>query len=141
MQACVFCKIIQGEVKASFVYEDDLFYAFEDIKPDAEVHIQLIPKNHISNVNSLTPDDVELVKAMKERGEFILADFAGEKKEVAKENWKFVFHIPPYNSVDHLHMHCMAGKHKVLSRITHGNIFPWVMTIDTLLNKLRRRKK
>ena len=54
MSDCIFCKIVAGEIPAKVVYEDDEILAFEDIEPQAPVHILLIPKKHFSTLNDFT---------------------------------------------------------------------------------------
>lgn len=50
MSDCIFCKIAQHEIPASVVYEDDTVIAFEDLNPQAPVHVLVIPKKHYDNV-------------------------------------------------------------------------------------------
>jgi histidine triad (HIT) family protein len=49
---CIFCKIIQGEIPSSRIYEDDLVVAFKDIHPIAPVHFLIVPKEHIESLAS-----------------------------------------------------------------------------------------
>ena len=53
----IFKKIIDKEIPANIVYEDDDFMAFRDINPQAEVHILVIPKKEIANLNEATEED------------------------------------------------------------------------------------
>ena len=48
--SCLFCRIIKGEIPSRIVYEDSAILAFEDIKPQAPVHILVIPKRHIEKI-------------------------------------------------------------------------------------------
>ena len=50
---CLFCKIINKEIPAKVVLENDKFLAFQDIAPVAPVHVLIIPKNHVSNIAHL----------------------------------------------------------------------------------------
>ena len=50
---CIFCNIINKEVPADVLYEDDKFVAFKDVKPSAPVHLLIVPKEHIASVNDL----------------------------------------------------------------------------------------
>ena len=50
--SCIFCRIIKGEIPCTKVYEDELVLAFEDIQPMSKVHILIVPKTHIENLNS-----------------------------------------------------------------------------------------
>ena len=51
--ACLFCRIIAGEIPSSKVYEDDEVFAFNDINPQAPLHVLIVPKRHIATVNDL----------------------------------------------------------------------------------------
>jgi len=63
MKECIFCKIVNGEIPANKVYEDDNYLAFYDINPKAPVHILIIPKKHIESFHLVTSDeDKQLVK-------------------------------------------------------------------------------
>ena len=57
MDACVFCRIVAGELPAQVVYEDDAIMAFEDLHPEAPVHLLLIPKKHIASLAHLQAED------------------------------------------------------------------------------------
>ena len=46
---CLFCKIISGDIPSTKVYEDDIVYAFNDIAPEAPVHVLIVPKEHIAS--------------------------------------------------------------------------------------------
>lgn len=54
MHDCLFCKIIQGEIPADRVYEDDDVFAFKDIHPKASTHVLVIPKNHVATLADMT---------------------------------------------------------------------------------------
>ena len=57
---CLFCKIVNQELPADVVYEDDELLAFNDISPQAPTHILIIPKDHIATVNDLTESQLDL---------------------------------------------------------------------------------
>ena len=86
---CIFCKIISGEIPTTKVYEDDKVIAFNDIEPQAPVHILIIPKEHIASANELTEENASIVghifavaaKIAKEEG--ILATDDEMKKALA----------------------------------------------------------
>ena len=61
MSSCLFCKIAAGEIPSTKVYEDASILAFRDIAPQAPVHILVIPKTHIADVNGITGDNAALV--------------------------------------------------------------------------------
>ena len=59
--SCLFCKIVAGEIPAKRVHEDDDVVAFEDINPQAPLHVLVIPKRHIATLNDLQAGDDGLV--------------------------------------------------------------------------------
>lgn len=59
--ACIFCKIIAGEIPSQKVYEDELVLAFRDIHPAAPVHVLVVPKQHIENLQAVTNADDALI--------------------------------------------------------------------------------
>ena len=67
MSECLFCKIAAGEIPAKIVFEDERVVAFEDIEPQAPVHILIIPKKHIPTVLDLDEEDQELLGYMHPR--------------------------------------------------------------------------
>ena len=56
---CLFCKIVAGDIPADIVYENDSVGAFRDIHPQAPTHVLVIPRQHISTINNIEPDDAE----------------------------------------------------------------------------------
>ena len=61
MSDCIFCKIANGEIPSTKVYEDDTILAFKDLSPQAPVHVLLIPKQHIASCDDITPDNSAVV--------------------------------------------------------------------------------
>ena len=62
MGECLFCQIAAGQIPAKIVYEDELVLAFEDVNPQAPVHILLIPRQHLDNILELSRIDEKLCK-------------------------------------------------------------------------------
>jgi len=60
MTDCIFCRIAQGEIPSTKVYEDDLVLAFRDLDPQAPEHVLVIPKKHIASVLDFAEEDREL---------------------------------------------------------------------------------
>ncbi len=58
---CLFCKIVNGDIPARKLYEDDRVVAFHDIAPQAPVHFLVIPKKHIATLNDMDEDDRALL--------------------------------------------------------------------------------
>jgi len=62
---CVFCQIVNKQIPAQIVYEDDNYLAFNDIHPKAPIHILIIPKKHLESFHLVKePQDRELVKGL-----------------------------------------------------------------------------
>ena len=59
--SCLFCRIIDGSIPSTAVYQDDRCYAFADIGPQAPVHILVVPKRHIDSLAKTSADDPELL--------------------------------------------------------------------------------
>lgn len=57
MSDCLFCKIASGEIPSKKAYEDDEFFAFHDISPQAPTHVLVIPKRHIVSLDDAAADD------------------------------------------------------------------------------------
>ena len=64
MSDCLFCKIIDRQIPAQIVYEDEQMLAFKDIAPKAPVHVLLIPKRHITSLEQAQPQDAQLLQSM-----------------------------------------------------------------------------
>ncbi len=54
---CIFCKIINGDIPSTKVYEDEYVYAFLDIEPQAPFHAVVVPKIHIKDATEITPEN------------------------------------------------------------------------------------
>lgn len=102
----IFKKIIDGEIKADIVYQDDLCLAFHDVSPQAPVHVLLIPKKEVVNVASLVDDDAHLA------GHLLLTVNKVAEKLGIENGYRVVANCGPDGgqSVDHLHLHILAGR-------------------------------
>lgn len=61
MSDCIFCKIVDGSIPSTKVYEDDKILAFKDLNPQAPVHTLIVPKQHICCADEITADNCEIV--------------------------------------------------------------------------------
>lgn len=107
MPATVFKRIIDREIPASIVYEDDRCLAFHDVSPQAPTHVLVIPKREIASVDALTNDDGELVAHLWR----VIRDLA-RQLGVADTGYRVVVNCGPQGgqTVDHLHFHLLAGR-------------------------------
>lgn len=107
MTDCLFCKIIEGEIPADKVYENDDVLAFRDVNPHAPVHTLIIPKKHLSTVNDIQPEDKNVVGEMMLAAKQIAAD-----EGVAEDGYRLVMNCNALagQTVFHIHMHLLAGR-------------------------------
>jgi histidine triad (HIT) family protein len=107
MADCLFCSIIEGKIKGDIVYQDDALLAFKDIRPEAPVHVLIVPRKHIESVSSLQPEDVPLVGAI-----FIAAAKLAKEFGVAENGYRVVVNngADAGQSVFHLHYHLLGGR-------------------------------
>lgn len=106
MNDCLFCKIINGEIPSSKVYEDDLCFAFNDINPQAPVHVLVVPKVHIESVNEINQQNQDVVA-------HIFTVISKLKDTLNLDNgYRVVTNIgnDGRQSVKHLHFHILGGK-------------------------------
>ena len=102
----IFKKIIDKEIPANIVYEDDLCIAFHDVNPQAPVHVLLIPKQEIENVDALTEPDRALA------GHLLVKVHEVAKLLELKNGYRIVANCGSDGgqSVDHLHFHILGGR-------------------------------
>ncbi|KAH7514167.1 hypothetical protein FEM48_Zijuj11G0059900 [Ziziphus jujuba var. spinosa] len=102
---CIFCKIASKSTSTTLLYSDEKIVAFQDINPAADRHYLVIPVEHIPTVRDIQKrsEDYTLVNHMLEVGQMLLRRDAPQSLQ-----YRFGFHQPPFNSVNHLHLHCLA---------------------------------
>jgi len=101
---CLFCDLIEGKIPSTKILENDNFLAFEDINPQAKIHILIIPKVHIESFNQMTPN------VMAEMTTFIqeVALTVGVKSD----GYRLITNIGQHGNqeVKHIHFHMLAGE-------------------------------
>lgn len=104
MEDCIFCKIINKEIPSSLVYEDENVVAFNDINPQAPVHIIVVPKKHVANV---TEADGEMIQNI-----FTAINKIAMEKGIDKSGFRVVTNCgkDAGQTVEHLHFHILAGR-------------------------------
>ncbi|XP_059211936.1 adenosine 5'-monophosphoramidase HINT3-like isoform X2 [Centropristis striata] len=128
-----------SQTDTEILLSDDELLCIRDVKPGATHHYLVITRTHIENCKSLQLDDVPLVERMKEMGRSIL-----EKNRVSNlDDVRIGFHIPPFSSVPHLHLHAMAPASTMpfKSQLHYGAQSHWFITIDKVLSQLKTRGK
>lgn len=104
---CLFCKIINGEIPSSKVYEDEWVYAFNDISPTAPVHVLIIPKEHISSANHITSSNEEVIGKI-----FSAANKIAKELKIDESGYRIVNNCGEDGgqTVHHLHFHLIGGR-------------------------------
>ena len=101
----IFLKIINKEIPADIVYEDDISIAFNDISPQAPTHILIIPKKVISKLSESTEKDENLLGHL-----LVVAKKITEEKNI--KDYRLVINngVEAGQTVFHLHIHILAGR-------------------------------
>ena len=103
----IFKKIIDKEIPAKVIYEDDLCLAFHDVSPQAPTHVLMIPKKEIRSMAEVTAADKELLGHM-----FLKCSEVAGKLGVAEKGYRLVVNTNSWGgqTVFHLHIHLLAGR-------------------------------
>jgi histidine triad (HIT) family protein len=103
----LFTKIINGDIPADIVYQDEQVTAFRDIEPQAPVHILIVPAKEIPTVNDIHPEDEQLIGHM-----FSVARKIAEQEGVARDGYRLLVNTNEHagQEIFHVHMHLFGGK-------------------------------
>jgi len=104
---CLFCKIVDGDLPADIVYENDTLVAFRDINAKAPTHILLIPRRHIATMNDLQNGDESLAGEL-----FLTAAKIAADEGLADDGYRVVMNCNEAagQSVFRIHLHLMGGR-------------------------------
>ena len=107
MSKTLFEKIIDREIPATIVYEDEFVLAFRDIKPQAPVHVLIIPKKVIPRIAEARPEDGQLLGLL-----LLKAGEVARQLGLAESGFRLVFNNGPDagEAVPHLHCHILGGR-------------------------------
>jgi histidine triad (HIT) family protein len=107
MQDCLFCKIIQKKIPARIIHEDEEVLAFEDINPQAPVHILVIPKKHLSTSLDIRPEDHALIGKLVQA-----AGTIAKERGIAERGFRLVMNTNAESgqTVYHIHLHILGGR-------------------------------
>ncbi|KAI8601127.1 HIT-like domain-containing protein, partial [Dissophora ornata] len=116
---------------------DEEIATFYDINPAAETHILIVPVAHIENIKSLNTEHTGLLEKMRQRGIELLKDHGHEP-----EASKLGFHVPPFNTVDHLHLHVLGGAMKSnFRKLKYQTGRMWYMDLAQLQADLAKQQR
>lgn len=107
MSDCLFCKISAKKIPAKMIYEDTDTLAFEDLNPQAPVHVLIIPKMHISTVLEITAEDKGLIGHL-----FLVAAKIAKDKGIDERGFRLVINTNAEagQTVYHIHLHLLGGR-------------------------------
>ena len=105
MTDCIFCKIANKEIESKLWHEDDLCVAFNDLNPQAPIHILVIPKQHIATLNDLQDPALagHIISVATK-----LAKQLGHSDDGYRLNWNC--NQAGGQEVYHIHLHLLAGR-------------------------------
>ena len=99
MEDCIFCKIVNKDIPSELIFEDEQIVAFNDIKPQAPIHILIIPKAHFASLNDVPEEKKGVLSHILLRARQIARNMGIEEKEyrivlnTARDSGQEVFHI------------------------------------------------
>ncbi|HYW92766.1 MAG TPA: histidine triad nucleotide-binding protein [Gammaproteobacteria bacterium] len=107
MADCIFCDIVSGDVPSDIVYENEYIVAFRDINPQAPVHVLVIPRRHVDNINALTAEDADMVGRL-----YLAARDVARQEGLAERGYRTVMNCnhEAGQTVFHLHLHVLGGR-------------------------------
>ena len=104
MEDCIFCKISNGDLGTEFIYEDETAVVFKDINPKADIHLLVVPKEHVQDLNECSAELIGKLMSIV-------------KKVTVQENIKSFRTVintgkDAGQEVFHLHIHILSGNIK-----------------------------
>lgn len=104
---CIFCKIAEKKIPAPIVYEDDRVVAFEDLNPQAPVHVLVIPRKHIPTILDITENDYQLIGYL-----YHIAGSIAKERDIAERGFRLVLNCnrEAGQTVFHIHLHLVGGR-------------------------------
>ncbi len=103
----IFSKIINKEIHADILFENDKILAFRDINPQAPVHFLVIPKKEIRTINDINEEDKSLIGEL-----FIVAKEIAKKEGISEKGYRTIFNCNEHGgqTVYHIHLHVLGGR-------------------------------
>ena len=103
----IFTKIINKEIPADILFEDDDILAFRDINPQAPIHFLVIPKKEIRTLNDIEENDKNLIGKL-----FIIAKQLAKSEGISEDGYRTIFNCNEHGAqtVYHIHLHVLGGR-------------------------------
>ncbi|OGC09861.1 histidine triad nucleotide-binding protein [candidate division WOR-1 bacterium RIFOXYC2_FULL_37_10] len=107
MNECIFCKMVEKKIPVEIVDEDEDILAFKDIKPQAPIHVLVIPKIHIPSITSITKEHSRIMMKIIKSIQNI-----AKKTDIIDSGFRIVVNNGENagQAVDHLHFHILGGR-------------------------------
>lgn len=104
---CLFCGIAAKQVPARVVQDTDEWVAFHDVRPQAPVHLIVIPRRHVSRLSDATEQDAALLGRL-----IVAANGLARQHEIAESGYRLVLNCNAHGgqTVFHLHLHVLGGR-------------------------------
>ncbi|KAE8906175.1 hypothetical protein PF005_g5160 [Phytophthora fragariae] len=155
VRSCRFCEILRAKAEP-FLYKDEHVVVFRPLRPVVPSHVLIVPRAHIRNVNRLAARHRELLARMHRVAEAVMTtgpleqceELQPEELEAAHgaaaaeddENpVRYSFHVPPFNSIDHVHMHAFHDDPRRLGyygRLKYRTESWWCRSFDQVMARL-----
>ncbi len=107
MEDCIFCKIINREISANIVFEDERMIAFNDINPQSPIHVLLIPREHFASLKEIPAEKKDVLSHL-----LLKARQIAQEKGIAKKGYRIVLNTERDSGqeVFHIHFHLLGGR-------------------------------
>jgi histidine triad (HIT) family protein len=107
MSDCIFCKLVEGKIPSTKIYEDEHVIGFKDLRPQAAIHQLFIHKKHTKDINELVKNDPAQLAHL-----FNGIRIYSEKENLTKDGIRIVTNLGPNagQTVFHTHLHVLAGE-------------------------------
>jgi histidine triad (HIT) family protein len=105
MDQCIFCKIVSKEIPKEFLFESENLVAFADIHPSADIHILIVPKEHISGVKNLEEKHAGLLSEI-----YSVVNKLVLENNLENDSFRVVVNGGLAQHVPHIHFHLLGGK-------------------------------
>ena len=105
--ACIFCKIVSDEAKATILYRDEQVTAFRDLHPVAPTHILIVTNKHIESAGTLEVEDEQLIGHL-----FTIARKLAEDEGISKGGYRLITNtgVNGGQTIFHFHLHLIGGQ-------------------------------
>ncbi|EQC30398.1 hypothetical protein SDRG_11973 [Saprolegnia diclina VS20] len=135
---CKFCHIVAA-CSDEVLYDEEHISVFRPLHPASASHILVVPKHHLRNINHLTSAHLALLARMKDVARHVLAQLGYYRGRDA--DLHLAFHSPPFNSIDHVHMHAMVKTRKTaLGCVKYKTGTWWCRSYSYVVNRLQSKR-